>query len=75
MIPRIRTIDKAYKIIKHSDPETAISKYAFTKLVKEGVIPCQKSGVKVLVDVDLAIMILQKQFSVESGDFNDKRHV
>lgn len=70
MVPKIRTVKKAYEILKTEDPDTAISKYAFTKLIKDGVIPSQKSGVKVLIDVDLAISIIRKQFSSESGIHN-----
>lgn len=70
MIPRIRTIEKAYEIIKYEDPETSISKYAFANLIKAGIIPSQKSGVKVLLDVDLAITIIRKKFSCGGDDFN-----
>ena len=51
-MPRIRTINQAYNLIKFEDPETGISEYMIKKLVMEGKIPSIKSGNRHYVDVD-----------------------
>lgn len=49
---RIRTIQSAYREIKASDPDTAVTEYTIRKLVVDGVIPSTKSGTKYLIDLD-----------------------
>lgn len=49
---RLRTIAKAYQLIKEQDPETDISKYLIRKLAEQKKISLTRTGNKVLVDVD-----------------------
>jgi len=49
---RLRTISKAYQLIKELDPETDISKYLIRKLAEQEKISLTRTGNKVLVDVD-----------------------
>lgn len=54
-MPRIRTINQAYNLIKFNDPESAITEHLIRQLVIKGEIPSFKSGTKYLVDVDVIL--------------------
>ena len=49
---RMRLISEAYKYIKEQDPDTCITKTAFTALVKQGRIPSIKIGNKLIVNLN-----------------------
>lgn len=53
MVPRMRTIDKAYEYVLENDPDTQLSKNAFRKLVLSREIPSVNVGRKKLVNLDL----------------------
>ncbi len=48
----LRSIQKAYEIIKADDPDTAVTLYTIRTWCKEGKIKCLYAGSKVLVDID-----------------------
>jgi len=49
---KLRTIDTAYKEIKETDPDTAITKWAIRQAVSGGYIPCRKVGNKRLFTIE-----------------------
>lgn len=49
---KMRLISEAYRYIKEQDPDTCITKTAFTTLVKQGRIPSIKIGNKTIVNLD-----------------------
>lgn len=49
---KMRLVSEAYKYIKEQDPETCITKTAFTTLVKQGRIPSIKIGNRTIVNLD-----------------------
>lgn len=49
---RVRTIDQCYDEIKRNDPDCALGKSGFRRLVVSGQIPSRKIGAKYLVDVE-----------------------
>lgn len=49
---KVRTIQAAYDELKSIDPDTSISKYHLSQLIKSGAIPSMRAGVKWLVDMD-----------------------
>lgn len=51
-MPKMRTINEAYKAIKAEDPETAITPHAIRRLILKGSIPCVRAGNKYLIDLD-----------------------
>lgn len=51
-MPRMRTIQEAYKAIKETDQQTAITPHAIRRLIINGDIPSIKAGNKYLVDLD-----------------------
>lgn len=51
-MPRMRTIQEAYKTIKESDPETALSPHAIRRMVLQKTIPFIQSGNKYLINLD-----------------------
>jgi len=48
----LRSINKAYEIIKAQDEETSVTIYAIRVWCKEGKVKSLKSGKKVLVDME-----------------------
>ena len=48
----LRSIKKAYEIIKARDPDTAITVHTIRTWCKEGKIKSLTSGNKILVDMD-----------------------
>ncbi len=48
----MRTIKEAYKSIKESDPETALSPHAIRRMILQKAIPFIKFGNKYLVNLD-----------------------
>lgn len=55
IVPRIRTIEKAYEEIKRLDPETCITRNFIKNLIINGDIPYRKTGNRFLIDVDNVI--------------------
>lgn len=53
--PRMRTLPQAYKELKETDPNTAITLRAIRKLVSSGEVPSFKIGNKVLINFDLLL--------------------
>lgn len=51
-MPRIRTIQEAYKSIKEADPDTSLSPFAIRRLILTGTIPSITAGNKYLIDLD-----------------------
>ncbi|MHB1150694.1 MAG: hypothetical protein ACYCWE_10405 [Eubacteriales bacterium] len=51
-MPRIRTISEAYKAIKESDPNTALSPYAIRRMILQKTIPSIQSGNRYFVNLD-----------------------
>lgn len=49
---RLRTLPKAANEIREKDPETCVSLCVLRRWVKEGKIPCVKTGTHPLVDMD-----------------------
>ncbi|MDD4843186.1 MAG: hypothetical protein PHU31_02495 [Anaerotignum sp.] len=49
---KMRLVSEAYKYIKEQDPDTCITKTAFSTLVKLGRIPSIKIGNKTIVNLD-----------------------
>ena len=54
-LPRMRTAERVYDIIKEQDPETDVTLHYIRALIKSGKIPVARAGRKKLVDVDLMI--------------------
>lgn len=48
----LRSIKKAYDIIKQEDPDTSVTLHTLRTWCKEGKIKCLSAGNKVLVDID-----------------------
>lgn len=48
----LRSIKKAWDMIKQSDPETAVTVHTIRTWCKEGRVKCLNAGNKVLVDMD-----------------------
>lgn len=52
-MPRMRTIDAAYKILKDADPQSALTKTALRRLIVSNTVPSIKIGNKYLFSLDL----------------------
>ena len=48
----LRSIKKAFDMVKQEDPDTAITVHTIRVWCKEGKIKCLTAGNKVLVDID-----------------------
>ena len=48
----LRSIEKAYDIVRQQDAETAVTVHTIRMWCKEGKIKCLTAGNKVLVDID-----------------------
>ena len=48
----LRSIKKAFEIIKEQDSETSISVHTIRIWCKEGKVKCLNAGTKILVDMD-----------------------
>ena len=48
----LRSIKKAYEIIKAQDNETSITIHTIRGWCKEGKVKCLNAGTKILVDMD-----------------------
>lgn len=68
-IPRMRTINEAYALIRQADPDTRISRHAFRMMVVQGKIPSYKLGNRFLLDIDKMLETFAKELSVE--DLNE----
>ena len=51
-IKKLRSISEVLQLIKSIDPDTAVTRYMITSLIKNGKINSSISGNKVLVDYD-----------------------
>jgi hypothetical protein len=51
-MPRMRTINEAFRAIKQADPETALTPFAIRRLILTGSIPFISAGNKYLLDLD-----------------------
>lgn len=52
-MPRIRTIQEAYREIKSNDPDTALSAFTIRRLILSNTIPHIKTGNKYLINLDV----------------------
>lgn len=48
----LRSIKKAFEIIKEQDNETSITVHTIRIWCKEGKVKCLNAGTKILVDID-----------------------
>lgn len=55
---RMRLISDAYREIKQEDPETALTLNALKCMVRQGKIPCKKSGRKTFINYDALLEYL-----------------
>ena len=51
-MPRMRTVQGAFKCIKESDPNTEVTPHAIRKLALTKQIPCVMVGAKRLINVE-----------------------
>ena len=49
---RMRTAAQAYQEIKSQDPDTSISERQIREIMKSGVVPVVKRGIKLSVNMD-----------------------
>lgn len=57
-MPRMRTINEAYKQLKESDPQTAVTPYHLRQMILNNKIPYIKAGKKYLINYDILIKYL-----------------
>lgn len=57
---KMRLVSEAYNEIKAADPDTAISRTGFRRLVNEGKIPCVNVGNKRLVSMEAVYAFFEK---------------
>lgn len=57
-MPRMRLIADAFRLIKEEDPNTALTLNALRTIVRQGKIPCMKSGRKTLINYDALLEYL-----------------
>ena len=53
--PRMRTVPQAYKLLKETDPDTAVTIGAIRRMIFKGEIPVYKVGNKRLINFDLLL--------------------
>ena len=58
MLPRMRTLEQAHKMLLELDPDTAVTKHSLYIKMRNGEIPCVMSGTKRLINFDLLLEIL-----------------
>lgn len=58
-MPKFRTIKDCFKLIKESDPNTAITEYFIRSLCRQGKVAYLKAGCKYLVNFDELLEILK----------------
>lgn len=59
-MPRMRTIDQAFKEIQKSDPETNFTKWRLRTLVVTGAVPTFRAGSRYLINMDQLYAYLEK---------------
>lgn len=64
---KLRTIDKAYDEIKTKDPDTCLSRHMLRAMVNDGTIPCIKSGVRALVDLDVVEQVFKDKTTIREA--------
>lgn len=57
-MPRMRTLDAAYALVKEFDPDTSLTRHALRALATSGLIPAVMIGNKRLINVDALMNIL-----------------
>ena len=57
--PRMRTARGAVELLKELDPGTEVTEHYVRQLIKTGILPSVRAGVKYLVNVDLLIEYLK----------------
>ena len=57
-VPRMRTLDQAYKMIKETDEHTQVSKTLIRNLLVSGILPSIPCGRKKLLNFDKLIELL-----------------
>ena len=60
---QLRTLPKAYDVLKARDPETALTKNYFRTLIKTGAIPSVRLGKTFLVDLETLDQYIAQAFS------------
>lgn len=59
-LPRMRTVQEAYDMLKASDPNTRITAKLIRRMVAEGTIPATHAGRKILVNYDTLLDYLSR---------------
>lgn len=57
----LRSIKKAFEIIREKDAETAITAHTIRMWCKEGKVRCLTAGSKVLVDIESLLNYINKK--------------
>ena len=65
MLPRMRTLEQAYKMLKEIDPDTAVTKHSLYVKMRSGEIPCIMAGTKRLINFDLLVEILNNPQNIQ----------
>ena len=74
-MPRMRTIQEAYKAIKESDEKTAITPHAIRRLIINGDVPSIKAGNKYLIDLDTLEEYLKNPAPERNGTYGSIRKI
>lgn len=69
--PRMRTLDRAYDLIKETDPDTCLTRHALRALSVSGRVPAVMVGTKRLINVDALLDILATDPSRLSVDTSE----
>lgn len=54
-VPRMRTVPRAYRMLKEIDPGTSVTTGAIRQMISKGEIPVYKVGNKSLINFDLLL--------------------
>ena len=68
IVPRMRSITETAKLLRQSDPESAISENAIRTLVLKNLIPHTRVGVRYLINFDLFLEYLNSGFELSNPE-------
>jgi hypothetical protein len=68
MLPKIRTMKEAYRIMEEADPDTSLSYYMFRALVMDGVVPSLKTGGRYLINLNDLETMFSRQYTDAIAD-------
>lgn len=69
-VPRMRTLDQAYKMIKETDEHTQVSKTLIRQLLIKGVLPSIPCGKKKLFNYDQLIELLANPENLQGLEYD-----